>query len=37
MLDTSRAFQEFGWKAKIPFEEGLKRTIDWYLKNPQNQ
>lgn len=33
MLDTSKALQEFGFKAKIPFEIGLKKTIDWYLKN----
>jgi GDP-L-fucose synthase len=30
MLDTSRALTEFGFKAKTHFEEGLKRTIDWY-------
>jgi GDP-L-fucose synthase len=29
-LDTSRAKAEFGFEAKIPFEEGLRRTIDWY-------
>lgn len=32
-LDTSRAEKEFGFKAKTPFEEGLKKTIDWYRKN----
>ena len=31
-LDTSRAEKEFGFKAKMPFEEGLKRTIKWYRK-----
>jgi len=30
MLDTSRALREFGWKARIPFEDGLKETIAWY-------
>ncbi len=30
MLDTTRAFQEFGFKAKTGFREGLKKTIDWY-------
>jgi GDP-L-fucose synthase len=30
MLDTTRAFAEFGFKARTNFEEGLKRTIDWY-------
>ncbi|MBA7591144.1 GDP-L-fucose synthase [subsurface metagenome] len=29
-LDTSRAEREFGFKAKIDFEEGLRRTIEWY-------
>ena len=32
MLDTTRAKQEFGFEAKTPFEEGLKRTINWYLR-----
>ena len=31
MLDTSRAEKEFGFRAKTSFEEGLKKTIDWYL------
>ncbi len=30
MLDTSRAEKEFGFKARTTFEEGLKKTIDWY-------
>ena len=30
MLDTSRAEKEFGFKAKISFEEGLRKTIEWY-------
>jgi len=29
-LDTSRAEREFGFKAKMDFTEGLKRTIEWY-------
>ncbi len=32
-LDTSRAIEEFGFTAEIPFEEGLKRTIEWYRAN----
>ncbi|MEO0137821.1 MAG: GDP-L-fucose synthase [candidate division WOR-3 bacterium] len=31
MLDTSKAEKEFGFKAKTDFEEGLRKTIDWYL------
>lgn len=29
-LDTSRAKKLLGWQAKVGFEEGLRRTIDWY-------
>jgi GDP-L-fucose synthase len=32
MLDTGRAFREFGFKAKTNFREGLSRTIEWYRK-----
>ena len=30
MLDTTKAFTEFGFKAKTSFEQGLKQTIEWY-------
>jgi GDP-L-fucose synthase len=30
MLDTSRAREAFSFTATTPFEEGLRRTIDWY-------
>ena len=26
---------ELGWKPSVTFEEGIKLTIDWYLKNQQ--
>ncbi len=29
-LDVSRAREYFGWEAKTSFEEGLRRTIQWY-------
>jgi GDP-L-fucose synthase len=29
-LDTSRAEREFGFRARIEFDEGLKQTIEWY-------
>jgi GDP-L-fucose synthase len=29
-LDTSRAEKEFGFKARTSFEEGLRKTIQWY-------
>ncbi|MFZ1076471.1 MAG: GDP-L-fucose synthase [Nitrosotalea sp.] len=31
-VDSKRALQEFGFKPKISFEEGLKRTIAWFEK-----
>jgi GDP-L-fucose synthase len=35
-LDTSKAFREFGFKAKTGFEEGLKKTIEWYKNERKN-
>jgi GDP-L-fucose synthase len=32
-LDTTKAKQIFGFKAKTSLKEGLKKTIDWYNKN----
>jgi len=32
-LDVSRAKTEFGFEAEMGFEEGLQRTIDWYINN----
>jgi GDP-L-fucose synthase len=32
-LDTSRAEQYFGFRAQTPFEEGLRRTIEWYREH----
>ena len=32
-VDTSRAKELFGFVATIPFEEGLRATIDWYVAN----
>lgn len=32
-VDTSLAKKEFGFKAKVEFGDGLKKTIDWYLDN----
>jgi GDP-L-fucose synthase len=33
MLDTSKALRQFGWKARIGFEEGLRETVEWFEKN----
>ncbi|MGH9134480.1 MAG: GDP-L-fucose synthase family protein [Ilumatobacteraceae bacterium] len=32
-VDASRAEQLLGWRAQMPFDEGLRKTIDWYLAN----
>jgi GDP-L-fucose synthase len=34
-LDTSRAFEKFGFKAKMTFDEGLANTIAWYQENKE--
>jgi len=33
MLDTGRAFREFGFRAKTGFRDGLEKTIGWYRAN----
>jgi GDP-L-fucose synthase len=33
MLDTTRAKTAFGFEATTGFREGLKKTIDWYVRN----
>jgi dTDP-glucose 4,6-dehydratase len=32
-IDASKLANELGWKPSLQFEEGLSKTIDWYLKN----
>ena len=32
-LDTSKIVSDLGWSPSIPFEEGMKQTIRWYLDN----
>ena len=36
-LDISRAEALFGFRARVPFEEGLKQTIQWYLEQRERQ
>jgi GDP-L-fucose synthase len=33
-LDVSRALERFGFKARVPLEEGLRTTIDWFESQP---
>ena len=30
-MDATRIHEELGWEPACSFEEGLKRTVDWYL------
>ena len=32
-IDASKINFELGWSPSVTFEEGLSKTIDWYLKN----
>ncbi|HUG43373.1 MAG TPA: dTDP-glucose 4,6-dehydratase [Acidobacteriota bacterium] len=32
-VDSSKIERSLGWKPRIPFEEGLKETIQWYREN----
>jgi len=34
-IDSSRIEKELHWKPSLQFEEGLARTVDWYLENPE--
>ena len=34
-IDASKIQQELGWEPSVTFEEGLERTIDWYLDNEE--
>lgn len=33
-IDASKIMNELGWKPSLQFEEGLEKTVDWYLTNP---
>ena len=34
-IDASKIHEELGWKPSVTFEEGLSKTIDWYLENEE--
>ena len=34
-IDAEKLTKELGWKPSLQFEEGLSKTIDWYLENEQ--
>jgi nucleoside-diphosphate-sugar epimerase len=35
-LDVTRAKELMDWEAKVGFEEGLKRTIEWFKTHREN-
>jgi nucleoside-diphosphate-sugar epimerase len=37
VADNSLAKKLLGWEPKVPFREGLKRTIDWYYSTKDKQ
>ncbi len=36
-LDASRAEREFGFRATIPIDAGLRKKADWYLSSVQSE
>ncbi|MDR3355953.1 MAG: dTDP-glucose 4,6-dehydratase [Spirochaetaceae bacterium] len=35
-IDCSKIKRELGWRQSVSFEEGLEKTIDWYIENRHN-
>jgi len=34
-IDSSKLQRDLGWKPSLQFEEGLEKTVDWYLQNEE--
>lgn len=34
-IDAARITRQLGWQAEVEFDEGLRRTIEWYLTHPE--
>ena len=34
-LDSTKIRKELGWKPEVTFEEGIKKTIEWYKSNKE--
>ncbi len=34
-IDSSKLRKELGWEPSLTFEEGLRKTVDWYLSNEE--
>ena len=34
-IDSSKLHRELGWEPSLQFEEGIEKTVQWYLENPE--
>ena len=34
-IDPTKIRKELGWEPKTKFEDGIVKTIDWYLNNKE--
>jgi dTDP-glucose 4,6-dehydratase len=34
-IDASKIMHELGWEPSLQFEEGIEKTVDWYLQNEE--
>ncbi|HYG39194.1 MAG TPA: dTDP-glucose 4,6-dehydratase [Cytophagales bacterium] len=34
-IDATKIMKELGWKPSLQFEEGLEKTVDWYIQNTE--
>ena len=34
-MNSSKIYKEMSWKPKIGFEEGIKKTVEWYLNHEE--
>jgi dTDP-glucose 4,6-dehydratase len=32
-IDASKIEKDLGWRPSVTFEQGLEKTVDWYLEN----
>lgn len=32
-MDATKAATEIGWRASVDFEEGIRRTVRWYIEH----
>ena len=34
-IDSNKLKNELGWEPSLQFEEGIEKTVQWYLKNKE--